>query len=221
MSHCGGFKGIASVVIMSAVILISICADSYAMGLGSTAYCSYGSGEIDKTSKEYFSDNKVEKKGTAKYGLCGIGLVLESNPFNERFSFRMTPGVGFGRISKKYTRKEYNDETKTIISTDKVTQKYNVFDVNLTAKFSFKVLMRDNFNIWVGPMARIGKCRDNSKDYNDYMFGGGVTAGTNIRMTEMVYLTASPSACILYSGNSKVDLLYADCRIDIGVMTIL
>jgi hypothetical protein len=166
-------------------------------------------------------ETKIEKKGTARYTNYGLGLVFETSPFNRRFSFRVTPGIGYGRISKKYTRKEYDDETNSLMSSEKVKQNYNVVDFNVTSKFCFKVLMRDNFNIWIGPMVKFGKSRDYGEDYNDFCFGGGVTAGMNIRLNNLVYLTASPSACILYSGNSKVDLVYWEYRGDVGVMMSL
>lgn len=208
-------------VLLSAGIMVAVSTPSDAMGLGVTAYGSFGSGDIDKTSNDWITDNKIEKKGTAEYKNYGIGLVFETSPFSRRFSFRMTPGFGFGRISKKYTRKEYDDETNLLISSEKVTQNYNVVDLNMTSKFCFKLMMRDKYNIWIGPMVKFGKSRDYDKDYNDYCFGGGVTAGMNIRLNDLVYLTASPSACILYSGNSRVDLVYWEYRGDVGVMTSL
>lgn|GEM_PF-2980130 len=221
MDCCSGLRRSFVLVLLSVGILLVMGTPSHAVGLGVAVYGGNGYGEIEKSYDDWATDNRIEKKGTARYINYGLGLVFETSPFSRRFSFRITPGLGLGRISKKYTRKEYDTDTDTMVSTEKVKQKYNVVDFNLTSKFCFKVMMRDNFNIWIGPMVKIGKSRDYGRDYNDFSFGGGVTAGMNIRLTNLVYLTASPSACILYSGNSRVDLIYWEYRGDVGVMTSL
>jgi hypothetical protein len=213
-----GFSSLCAVILLSAAIILSAGIPSHAVGLGVSVYGCFGDGDIDSTRNDWYTDNKIEKKGNAEYSKYGIGLVFETSPFDRRFSFRLNPGVGLGHISKSFVRKEYDHDTGALLSTETIKQNHDVIDYNLNAKFCIKALMRDNFNIWVGPSVVLGKSRDFDKHYNDFYFGGGAAAGVNVGLTDSVYFTAGPSINILYSGNSDIDLVYWDCRVDIGMM---